>query len=556
MDSNEASPDSTPSAANGDARIETPVASGKASFDWRYWARRLLVCNPFFLCSAALLLFGVNRLSNDPTFLGDEIHNLLFNFFSLQFYEVLVVATAIVLARRKVWYDSALLVVLENGLVLVPFMLISQATMQNDSMTLAWTLTLAGGVVAVGRFAGLKRWYPQFNLPWRALLLSLAMLGANVALPLVFRPRMELDTADWQGPNLFIWYVLLPILAAGANLLPRPWRYGGLNSERHWLPLFIYCLWVVGSAVHVWSVAHICDLSLEVNHLAPLAFVTAWTLWHRLSDFVPSPAPRWQQAMLLMTAGMPVLAYSQPRLFLFLTALNLVAYLALGVKASAKTRAMAKNLALASLALLVAGIPEEWGTLLRSGFRREHGLLMAWTVYLVLLALRSSRPQAGFIGAIALGVDVSWLTREAGAHIGLQAGLVFLLLHSLRWADSEHAGAILLRWLAAIGWVAHAATWTYGGSWLGAGITGGGAIVVAATWVAVWQIRGAQDLWVIPSAAALTLLSAPGNWFVRSGSDGLLAMVGSGVLFAVGILVAWTRHRWEHRVDAGPENRS
>jgi hypothetical protein len=34
-----------------------------ATFDWRHWARRLLVCNPFFLCSAALLLFGVNRLS-------------------------------------------------------------------------------------------------------------------------------------------------------------------------------------------------------------------------------------------------------------------------------------------------------------------------------------------------------------------------------------------------------------------------------------------------------------------------------------------------------------
>jgi hypothetical protein len=62
--------------------------------DWRHWVRRLLICNPFFLCSAALLLFGVNRLSNDPNFLGDEIHNLLFNFFALQFYEVLVVLGA------------------------------------------------------------------------------------------------------------------------------------------------------------------------------------------------------------------------------------------------------------------------------------------------------------------------------------------------------------------------------------------------------------------------------------------------------------------------------
>lgn len=241
---------------------------------------------------------------------------------------------------------------------------------------------------------------------------------------------------------------------------------------------------MIGSAVHVWSVAHICDLALEVNHLGPLAFVMTWTLWHRLPDFVPSLALRWQQAMLLLTAGMPVLAYSQPRLFLSLTALNLMAYVSLSVKASAETRAMAKHLALASLSLMVAGIPEEWGTLLLSGFRREHGLVMAWTVYLVLLALRSSRPQAGLIGAIAMGIVVGWLAREAGAHIRLQAGFVFLLLHSLRWTDSEHTGAILLRWSAAIGWVIHAVTWTHGGAWLEAGITGGGAIVVAAAWVA------------------------------------------------------------------------
>lgn len=553
MNPNSTSSGSTSPDPNAESRAEAPTRSREASFDWRYWTRRLLVCNPFFLCSAALLLFGVNRLSNDPKFLGDEIHNLLFNFFALQFYEVLVVLTAVVLARRKAWYDSALLVVLENALVLAPFMLISQATMQNEGMMLAWTLTLAGGLVAVGRFTGLKRWYPQFNLPWRSLWLGVAILGANVALPLVFRPRMELDTADWQGPNLFIWHVLLPILAAGANLLPRPVRYGGSNSERHWLPLFNYGLWMIGSAVHVWSVAHICDLPLEVNHLAPMVCVIAWTLWRRLTDFVPSPSPRWQQAMLLLTAGSPVLAYSQPRLFLLLTALNLAAYVALSLRASAHTRATAKHLALASLALLVAGVPVEWGRLLLAGFRREHGLFAAWTFYLVLVALRSPRPQAGLIGAIAFGVDVGWLSREAEVHFGLQAGLVFLLLHSLRWVDCQHTGAALLRWLAAIGWVFHAGMWTYGGAWLEAGVTGGAAMLVAAAWVILWRLRDVQGPWIIPVAAGLTLLSAPGNWFVRSGSAGLLAMAGSVVLFAFGIVVAWTRHRWEHRVDAGRE---
>src|SRR5688572_24282070 len=93
----------------------------EVKIDWLHWIRRLLVCNPFFLCSAALLLFGVNRLSLDPNFLGEEQSNLLFNYGALQLYGFLVVGTALILARRKIWYDSALLVVVEHGLVLVPF---------------------------------------------------------------------------------------------------------------------------------------------------------------------------------------------------------------------------------------------------------------------------------------------------------------------------------------------------------------------------------------------------------------------------------------------------
>src|SRR4051794_13929803 len=99
--------------------LEKPI-----TIDWNYWARRLLVCNPFFLCSAALLMFGVNRLSIDPNFLKEDESNLFFNYGALQLYGFLVIGTAIILARRKIWYDSALLVVVEHGLVLVPFMLL------------------------------------------------------------------------------------------------------------------------------------------------------------------------------------------------------------------------------------------------------------------------------------------------------------------------------------------------------------------------------------------------------------------------------------------------
>ena len=263
---------------------------------------------------------------------------------------------------------------------------------------------------------------------------------------------MEKDVADWQGANLFIWLVVLPLIAAGANLLKRPARYGGLNPERHWLPLFIYGLWIGGSAVHVWCVAHICNLPLEFHHLAPLACVCAWTMWNRDSDCVPNPSPRWRNAMLMLTFAAPLPAFGQPRLFLLLAGLNFAAYLALSIRAREQTRSLAKHLAVASLALMVAGIPEDWGRLLLAGFTRNHGVLLGWTFYLVLLALRSARPEAGLFGAIAVAADTGWLARDSSFHFAAQASLVFLLMHSLRWRDAEHAGARFLRYFAASIW--------------------------------------------------------------------------------------------------------
>jgi len=81
-----------------------------------YWLVRFLACNPFYILSAALLLYGLYRISIDPHFLRKEILHLIFNFSSLQFYELLLVSTAVFLASRRLWYDSMLLVGLENML--------------------------------------------------------------------------------------------------------------------------------------------------------------------------------------------------------------------------------------------------------------------------------------------------------------------------------------------------------------------------------------------------------------------------------------------------------
>src|SRR6266436_2497548 len=119
------------------------------------WLRWVVTCNPVYILSAALLLYGLYQVSIEPHFLRNETGHLIFNFSSLQCYELLVIVTAIFLARRRIWYDSMLLVGLENMLLLVPFILVSQAALIDRHYV--WTICLAGGVLAIGRFASLKR---------------------------------------------------------------------------------------------------------------------------------------------------------------------------------------------------------------------------------------------------------------------------------------------------------------------------------------------------------------------------------------------------------------
>ena len=90
----------------------------------------------------------------DPKFLEVEVAKLGFNFSALQVYELLVVGVAILLARRRVWYDSTLLVVLENLLVLVPFILITQAVLIGPEIAAA--LCAAAALLALARFSALK----------------------------------------------------------------------------------------------------------------------------------------------------------------------------------------------------------------------------------------------------------------------------------------------------------------------------------------------------------------------------------------------------------------
>jgi len=79
MSANEDTNGSLDESANQPGRLPVP----RERIKW-HWARRFLAGNPLYLISAALLLFGVNRLSVDPNFLGAELAKLIFNFSALE----------------------------------------------------------------------------------------------------------------------------------------------------------------------------------------------------------------------------------------------------------------------------------------------------------------------------------------------------------------------------------------------------------------------------------------------------------------------------------------
>src|SRR5436190_17144490 len=81
---------------------------------FRRIVRFLLAGNPFFILSAVLLLYAMRRLSFDSRLFSTELSQLIFNFSSFQFYELILMGTAIFLAHRRIWYDSTLLVFIEN----------------------------------------------------------------------------------------------------------------------------------------------------------------------------------------------------------------------------------------------------------------------------------------------------------------------------------------------------------------------------------------------------------------------------------------------------------
>jgi len=395
----------------------------------------------------------------------------------------------------------------------------------------------------------MRRCYPQFNLPRRALLLGAALLLFNATLPVIFPAAVEQDVENWRTPNLFLWCVVLPAMVAGANLLPRPTRYGGSNPERHWLPLFNYALWVTATGAHLWSLSHISGLPFQLEWLGPAALVAAWTMYGRLEDCLIMPGLNWRRIILAIAFAAPLISYSDPHLFELLVMANALGFGAM-LMHGCKIPAFARELIILSVPLLALGLSQEAGRILMPYFTRASGLAVSLSTLLVIYGMRWFRPSTGCAGAVGITILVAFVWPGASPHAYLQTTVLFLLTQSLAWRPQAGGGAFI-RLAAALAWVLNAVNWLHDyPRWQPAAGVTFSALLLLTAWLAIWYASKERPPIIVASSAVAVSLCAPTGWLWKTGSAGAVALAASLLLFGFGFAVAWSRHHWERGAAA------
>jgi len=520
-----------------------------------------LARNPLYIISAALLLLSMRVLSGDSRVFTRETPQLLFNFSSFQVYELLLVGTAIFLARRKIWYDAGLLVGVETLFVFVPFILVSQALLLENQIALAFCLS--GCALAAVRVHGLKRWLVNLNMPPALLWMGAALLSLNVAFPVLTRllhQHVSVPIWDARGAVLkgWEWNWVLPLAMGLPFFLPasthRDARERPENAAffaMRSFPLLAFMLWVTGTAAHVYCIGYVYGLPWAGSLLAPTLWMAAWMLWrHRLDlDFVPVKLNGAMNALLFAgPAAVALLAAwaGDWKRCCCLAALNVAIY---GAVAAMKRDRRALHLGLISSVVALASVPHYW--LRATGIHYDHtGVLWVSVMgYLVLLAMCSSRPKWAIPGGIALAATIAMAGPHtvSNTHLAIQLGFVFIILHSLRWVDALHASAGRARIIFASAWLVHGIVWMMadpGAAELRTFISG---LSVVGVYFCARGILGYWGLRIVPYVALAVMALEPIRQNALKAPDappGVLLLIGSFALFALGTVAALTKQRW------------
>jgi hypothetical protein len=535
--------------------VPTISATDPSATTLRRIVRYLIAGNPFFILSAVLLLYAMRRLSFDSRLFSTELSQLVFNFGSFQFYEVLLAGTAIVLARHRIWYDSTLLVFIENLFAFVPLILVSQALLVENSV--AATLCTVGAVLFAVRTGALARFIRPLNFPPRLLAFALLLLAVNVAAPVLTRHlHRDLTLAKWDDVATRLanieWFFVLPLMCVLALFLPRRSKDSPAYFSRTEFPLFTVLLWITGTAVHFYCINFVYGLpagALRISVAAPALWIACWVLWVRAEDV------KWSSQNfgrlyenVLLSASVATLAFpamSDDRLMLLsLGAVNVVLFSVL----SFKSRSWFNILLLTVSGAMTAAA-------LHTGLRTTHveldfgnALWIAIGGFLLVRSILSRDPRFAFLGGFLASIIAARFFNNIDALFAVTGvGLSFVVVHSIFWNDALDPHSKGARTFATCLWVANSVALLesdFAMSYWHVFISGLAVFLVA---LAVRSISGSWLNRLIPFAALGTIalpVAFKSCEMLQHASSGLLTLLASFLLFAVGIMTALMRSRW------------
>jgi hypothetical protein len=503
---------------------------------------RILAGNPFYLASAGLLLYGINELTTDAKVVGAEFPMLRFNFCALFLYEIMLVATAILLIRRKIWYDALLLFGLTNVFVIVPFSLVTRAVFLSAHLALA--MSICGAALAVAKFWAFKRYAPEINLPGRLLFFGALLLLVNASAPLLFK-KIAFDFDQITRWLNLIWQFLLPAMAGLGLFLPRPIdvERGGVSVGKKWLPATVWFGWVIVTACHFGGIGYSNSYVWNCALLVPTAWVMAWTAYLRITDFA-RPTRLAEQILFAVPLLLPLLAIQSERTLIVFAAANLIIYSVLLIRKGRDIFALGRLLG--AIAIFSGSLPIGWISHIVPGVERPEWVTLSIFVCFFWLIFRSRDPRIAMFSVLGL-IGAGLLFAPEFSHYAVELALVSLLAHSLRWDDQSHKGAAMLRFLAATLWVFVSCSWLFNADHPERLLVDSAAVVLLAVYLFQAIIFRRWRHRILPIIASLILLSEPGAFvgrWLNGETPGMLAVVGSFLLFVLGSIAAFSKPKW------------
>jgi hypothetical protein len=406
----------------------------------------VMVCNPLLLLSPLCLLYGIYRAVVAPNLFATDTANTIFNFVALACYVLMVCVTSTLLARRGIIPDTVMLLLLNGLLFVAPFILIAHGVFLEGHLAMA--LGILGMAMAKGQLEVLKRRLPETFVSPQLMIGGALVLASNFAAPMLFRRGLETDNEAWGQTSAYAWYLILPALVAWLNALPTLGRSATIWA-RPWFALLIYLLWVAGTAVVLWTVAYVDDRHLRAHQFTVALWVLAWTAFRRAELFDAKCASWLQRYAPICAIALPgagAVAGLDLRIAGLLYALNLP------LLALAFGRLPIFALGGISVIGAICCLPSHWIAGVSPELARgEFALLVIFATVLGAVAMLRD-PRAGLLAAIGIGIGAGICGLSTA--LALNASVLFLFLHQLRWATRGRDELVLLV-VSGLIWIGH-----------------------------------------------------------------------------------------------------